>query len=195
MRRLYHFMLLAAGIAAALTVGAQTNGDIDAIFSQLKNPDTADVASEQIWEMASTNVKVRGYVIQRLPDLIAGTEPAHVRLNAVELAGKLKAPEMVPSLIHALSWAPMSRDRIRTFTRYMHLDDDAVGKALAEIGDPSVPEVAKLLSSPDVGVRKRVSVILVNVNTALSRQALRDHLTIETDEHVRRLIRAQLGDK
>jgi hypothetical protein len=77
----------------------------------------------------------------------------------------------------------------------MHLDDDAVGKALAEIGDPSVPEVAKLLSSPDVGVRKRVSVILVNVNTALSRQALRDHLTIETDEHVRRLIRAQLGDK
>jgi len=69
------------------------------------------------------------------------------------------------------------------------LNDDVVAKALAEIGDPSLPAVKGFLKSADPKMRRRAVLILTNINSSASRSLLQDHLPGETDPGIKNLIK------
>jgi len=64
-------------------------------------PDTV----KQIVEIARKDPHAREYVVQKLPDLI-GRPESDVWLDAIRLAGKLKAKEAIPALQQAMSRRP-----------------------------------------------------------------------------------------
>jgi HEAT repeat protein len=74
----------------------------------------------------------------------------------------------------------------------MQLDDDIVAKALAEIGEQSIPAVKSLLGNEDPQARRRAVLILLNMNGAAARKVLEDQLQRETDPKIRRLIESSL---
>jgi hypothetical protein len=80
-------------------------------------------------------------VVEKLPGMIDKPKSDEIWLNAVRLAGRLKASEAVPSLQRAFSRRQLGRPANTTLGAEMQLDDDVVAKALAEIGEPSVPAV------------------------------------------------------
>jgi hypothetical protein len=68
------------------------------------------------------------------------------------------------------------------------LDDDVVGRALADIGDPSVPVLADILSKGDFAGRRRALWILWNIKSPAAQKAMRDHLPSEGDPRLSGLI-------
>ena len=70
----------------------------------------------------------------------------------------------------------------------MHLDDDIVARALADIGEPSIPTVSEFLKDTNSKVRRRAVLILLNINNAESRMILQQHFPNETDPRIRALI-------
>jgi hypothetical protein len=74
----------------------------------------------------------------------------------------------------------------------MQLDDDVVAKALAKIGEASLPAVTGFLKSRDRKVRRRAVLILLNMDASDARKLLQDHLPRETDPRIKDLIESGL---
>jgi hypothetical protein len=143
---------------------------------------------KQILELAREDPAARNYVVQRLPEMIkCGTDEPW--LNAVRLAGKLKATEAIPALQQAMSRPPFPAEPYITAGGVMRLDHDIVAKALSQMGDSAIPSVLNLLTSADERTRGKVVLILININSNASRKALRDHLPNETDPDIKNLIK------
>lgn len=187
MKRLSCLLVFMCG-AAALATGSQNVHDVQKLFTDLIQPKTTDTAAQRILELASKDRHAREYVVRRLPAIIRDRPSDEVWLNAVRLAGPLRASEAVPALTQALSRG-MTGGTL-TLAEYMRLDTDVVGKALAEIGDPSVPAVADVLRKGDRNMRQRAALILLNIKTPMSQKALSDHLPNEKDQDIRKLIEA-----
>src|SRR5882757_5767333 len=107
---------------------AQTGStpDIHVLMEQLNDvrtvrPDTV----KQIVEIARKDPHAREYVVQKLPDLI-GRPESDVWLDAIRLAGKLKAKEAIPALQQAMSRRPFPALPYLTFAGIMRLDNDIV---------------------------------------------------------------------
>jgi hypothetical protein len=66
-------------------------------------------------------------------------------LDAIRLAGALKANETIPALSEAMLQPPSTAKTHSTFDSITHLDTDIVAKALSQIGDPTIPAVTGLL--------------------------------------------------
>jgi len=118
-------------------------------------------------------------------------------VNAVRLAGQLKVVNAIPALKQALSRGPIRggydyEGSAISFAEFAQLRYDIVGRALADIGDPSVPTVADVLSRGDTPAKKRAFFILSNINSPAALQAMRNHLSNETDPDIRRLIQNEL---
>lgn len=177
------FMLAMTSLAAA----SQETLGVRKLFSELSQPLSTDAAAHGILELASRDPNARAYVAQRLPAMIKDKEVGPVWLNAVRLAGELKLPETIPALMEAFSRGGIGQGSV-TISEYMRLDTDVVAKALAEIGDASVPVVAGLLRQDDKDKRHRAVLILLNINTPASKKALGEHLPNETDPDVKKLI-------
>ena len=120
--------------------------DIKALMEQLTKH--REVRSDTVRQIVALSKKDREFVIQRLPDLIRGPE-SDLWLNAMRTAGELKAKEAVPALQDVLSRPPHSAEAFMTFSGTTRLDNDIVAKALADIGDPSVPTAKSLLKAKD----------------------------------------------
>ncbi len=69
----------------------------------------------------------------------------------------------------------------------MRLETDHVGKALSEIGDPAVPALANLLDHSDQTTRRRVALILWNIDSPSSRRVMHEDLPHETDPAIKQL--------
>ncbi len=136
--------------------------------------------------MAKSDASVLDYLSANLPMLIEKRAVGPVWLNSVRLAGDLKIVSAVDALVAALG--QNNKGGTLTFAEEFRLDTDPPGKALAEIGDPAVPAVARALESPRKDIRWRATLVLVNINSPLSRDALRSHLTVETDGALRTVI-------
>ena len=119
--------------------------------------------------------------------------------NAVRLAGQLKIVAAIPALVQALSKPAVAGGYDSTatggytFTIGAKLVYDVVGRALADIGDPSVPALAKILANGDPDARKRVFWILVNIDSPAAKQAMQDRLPNETDPAIKGAIEHHLG--
>jgi len=176
----------------------QTQPDIRTLYAQLSQPTTTNAAAREIRDLTSKDSTARQFVAQRIPSLISGRANADaVWMNAVRLAGQLKVTSAIPALKQALS-----RGEIRggydyegaaiSFAEFAQLRYDIVGRALADIGDPSVPTVADVLSRGDAPTRKRAFFILSNINSPAAMQAIRDHLPNEADPAIKSVIQNYL---
>ena len=183
---------------------AQTAPKIGVLYNRLIQPSETNAAVPEILEMAKNDSTAREFLAGKLPSLIVNQLPhdegavSPVWANAVRLAGQLTIVEAVPALTKALSRQPMfggydKKDRSDvTLGMEGHLDFDIVGRALADIGDPSVPVIADILSKGAFPERRRATWILININSPAAQKAMRDHLPSENDPEVRRLIQMVL---
>ncbi len=187
MHRFRCFVILLLFASTGLMARGQKTTAVQELFSQLKQPKTTDAAARAILDLASKDPDARAYVAQRLPAIVKDKEVGSVWLNAVRLAGQLKSQDAIPVLIDALSRGSVGEGSV-TIAEYMRLDTDVVAKALVEIGDPSVPAVAGLLKQGDKRKRYRAALILLNINTPLSKTALREHLPNETESDIKKII-------
>ncbi len=145
----------------------------------------------QILKIARKDPRAREYVVQKLPDLI-GRPESDVWLDAIRLAGKLKATQVIPALQQAMARHPFPAEPYLTFGGIMRLDNDIVAKALSQIGDSAIPAVTSLLRSEDAAMRYRATLILRNIASPAARKALQNRLPHETDPEVKKLIRDSL---
>jgi HEAT repeat protein len=175
-------------VVLASTSWAQESKDISRLVAQLNEPKTTDRASRRIVQVASKDLEARNYVINKLIEIIGKNSTDQVWMNAVRLAGQLNAVEAVPSLQRAFSRGQLGRPGNTMLGTEMQLDDDVVGKALGEIGDPSVPAVTNLLKSGDPKVRRRAVVILMYIDSPAAHKVLRGHRPVETDPKLKGLI-------
>lgn len=173
---------------------AQTDSapDIRFLMEQLNDDRTVQRDTvEQILELARKNPQARAYVVQKLPDLIRRPQ-SDVWLDAIRVAGKLKAREAIPALLEAMSRPQMPAEANLTFAGIERLDNDIVAKTLCQIGDPAIPSTVDLLKSADGRTRARAILILRNIGTPAARKALQNRLRHETDPEVKKLIRDSL---
>ncbi|OLB35921.1 MAG: hypothetical protein AUH11_12910 [Acidobacteria bacterium 13_2_20CM_57_17] len=129
--------------------------------------------------------------MQKLPELIRRPQ-SDVWLDAIRIAGRLKAKEAIPALQKAMSRPPIPAEPNITFAGITRLDNDIVAKTLAQIGDPAIPSVVDLLKSANAGRRGRAVLILRNIGSPAARKALENRLPHETDPEVKKLIRNSL---
>jgi len=188
-RVLYLSVFMCCGLGAVVA-GSQKRPDVRKLYAEFTQEETTDTAAQGILELARKDLHAREYLVQKLPSIIRGRPSGRVWLNAVRLAGALKAVETVPALTQALSRGPTGGTL--TLGEYMRLETDAVGKALADIGDPSVPALATVLRQGDHPMRQRATLILLNIETAAARKALSEHLPDERDLEIRDLIEHEL---
>jgi HEAT repeat protein len=166
--------------------------DIRFLMEQLNDDRTVQRDTvEQILELARKNPQARAYVVQKLSDLIRRPQ-SDVWLDAIRVAGKLKAREAIPALLEAMSRPQMPAEANLTFAGIERLDNDIVAKTLCQIGDPAIPSTVDLLKSADGRTRARAILILRNIGTPAARKALQNRLRHETDPEVKKLIRDSL---
>lgn len=192
MYRAYLTVILLMSPALASTRAAQRPPDVSSLFAQLGQANTTDRATRQILQFAGKYPDVRQYMVEKLPGMIDKKEIDKVWLNAVRLAGRLKASETVPSLQRAFSRGQLGRPAGTTLGAEMQLDDDVVAKALAEIGEPSLPAVRVFLKSSDQKDRRRAVLILLNMDAPDARKLLQEQLPRETDPRIKDLIESGL---
>ena len=171
---------------------AQNTPDIRTLLANLNQPTTTDHAARLILEVANKDSISREYVVQKLPEMIDKPKSDEVWLNAVRLAGQLKAVETIPSLQKALSRGPLGGLLAYSMTAEMQLDDDVVAKALSEIGEPAIPAVRSILEGEDRKTRRRAVLILRNMGTPAARKALQERLPHESDPRIKELIESGL---
>jgi hypothetical protein len=145
----------------------------------------------RILQVASKDPSAREYVLQKLPEMIeAGTDEPW--LNAIRLAGQMKAVEAIPSLMQEMSRRTFPAEPIISGGGLMRLDNDIVAKALSQIGDAAIPSVVTLLKSSEASTRRRAVLILRNIHSNASRKILQDRLPQETNPDIKKLIEDSL---
>ena len=193
MRR-YCWIVICVAFAAQGATDAQTapSRDIPSLMTELSDVRTIRRDTvEQILKLARNDPRAREYVVQKLPELIRRPQ-SDVWLDAIRIAGRLKAKEAIPALQEAMSRPPIPAEPNITFAGITRLDNDIVAKTLAQIGDPAIPSVVDLLKSANAGRRGRAVLILRNIGSPAARKALENRLPHETDPEVKKLIRDSL---
>ncbi len=199
MSRAFGVLMLMMMVASAV---AQTKPKIGELYERLIQPSETNTAAAEIAQIAKNDPAARDFLASKLPSLIinqlptGGPETASpVWLNAVRLAGQLKLVAAIPALKRGLSIPQMfggyddKYHGASTATIVAKLGYDIVGRALADIGDPSVPVLTEYLEqTADPTARKRAVWILVNIDSPASQKAMEDHMFIENDALVRGLI-------
>jgi HEAT repeat protein len=193
MSRVLSVLLLTCSALTSLRAFAQEPRDIRTLFAQLDQPNLTDRAAHRIYVTAIKDPEARQYVAKRLPQMIDRPQTDKMWLNAVRLAGQLKITETIPALERAITRGPLGGPMNTTFGTQMRLDDDAVAKALSQIGDSAIPAVSNLLKSLDKKVRRRAVLILVNVGSPQARKILQEHLQRESDSQLKDLIERNLS--
>jgi hypothetical protein len=196
-------LLCIATLTILASIGlAQTVPNIAVLYDRLIQPSETNAVAPEVLEMAKNDSTARDFLVGKLPSLIVDRLPPRdarnrslVWLNAVRLAGQLKIVEAIPALTQALSRPEMcgaydskgSGCGDMTFGTDARLDNDIVGRALADMGDPSVPVLADILSKGDFAERRRAIWILANIDSP-AQKAMRDHLASESDGRLKGLI-------
>lgn len=188
MRIAMKLVLVATCISAsgALALRGQQVPKVLVVFRELQSEQTSDQAAATLLKLGKTDPKVRQYLATHLPAMIqsASTEPW---MNAVRLAGQLKITEAVPALT---KWITL--DNITTgagtIAETMRLDSNPAGKALAEIGDPSVPTLSRILNGGNFRERHDAIFVLYNIGSAQAKRALAMHMKNEPDAMLREFI-------
>jgi hypothetical protein len=162
--------------------------DIHTLMEQLNDPHAGHADTlKQIVVVSEKDPAARQFVVEKLPDLIRGPE-SDLWLDAIRLAGKLKAKEAVSALQEAMSRPLVPAEASITFAGLERLDNDIVAKTLFQIGDPAIPAVTALLENKDSRMRYRAILILRNIGSPSARKALEHQRSLESNPENVKLI-------
>jgi hypothetical protein len=173
---------------------AQQPSRAAALFKQLADPGVTDQAAEQLLKLCEQDESARAYLGQHLPAFFANgptRDEPKPWFNAVHLAGELKIAEVAPALE---KWIGVARGGTLTLTSQLALENFPVGKALAQIGDPSIPTLVAVFKHPEKVDRQVAVHALRIIGSATARTALAQQLDRETDNGLRDHIRKVLED-
>ena len=183
------FFLVLGSFASPLSCSQQSS-DVPRLLQQLESDETTDSAAEQLLKLGRSDPKARQDLVRHLPLMIQkGPVESRPWSNAVQLAGTLKIAEAAPGLA---KWIYEDAGGTLTLATTTRLEDDPAAKALAQIGDPSLPAVSPLLKSSNLNKRWSAALVLYNIGTPAAKNTLREHLKHETDASLRDFIRKSL---
>jgi hypothetical protein len=169
------------------TAFAQLSAEPGTLFKQLQSPEATDKATETLLKSAPYDPETRRYLQKELPSMIEkgwrGDSPQW--MNAVSLAGKLKIAETAPALA---KWIGMDSVGDTSLRIAMRLENNPAANALAEIGDPAIPELVGVLDHGSSRERTASYMILVRIDSPRAKSVIRARLPNESDSDVREFI-------
>jgi len=164
------------------------------LFQRLQIDSSSDDAAARLLRDAKAGAETRAYLASHLPELIkkGPRNNARVWINEVRLAGELKISEAIPSLI---AWIG-SDDVVQNYATLPEIDKlliNPAAKSLAQIGDPSIPAVSKVLDKGSRDETYFAVYILMQINSPDAMKALEVHLQKESDPSIKDLIERVLS--
>lgn len=182
-KRFLALFVCSASIAGLAQV-PQAPASVVALFEQLQSPETTDAATSELLKRASADQQTRKYLVTHLPDLIEkGPRRIQIWNNAVRIAGDLRIVEAVPALAKWIGSETGSG--LITLGREARLENEPAAKALAQIGDPSVPALAQVLRGSGLRERWNALYSLKLIGSPSAKKAFQEHIGVESDPGVR----------
>jgi hypothetical protein len=159
------------------------------LFQRLQIDSSSDDAAARLLRNAKTGTETRAYLASHLPELIKKGPRNNPRVwtNGVKLAGELKISEAIPALVTWIG-ADDVVSNVRTLPEIEKLANNPAAKSLAQIGDPSVPAVSKVLNVGTIGQKNYAVYVLYNIHSAASMRALKEYSQSEADPKIKGLI-------
>lgn len=159
---------------------------INVLFERFQSEDVTDSASEQFLRFGTDNAEAAQYLAARLPSLIqeGPKKHPHVWLNSIRLAGAFRLSEAIPSLTQWIG-TPVGTPRGFTLAEVENLDLHPAGKALSQIGAPSVQALSKVLEKGSKTERWVAYRALYLIGSPDAITLLRDHTAKEWDAELK----------
>jgi HEAT repeat protein len=161
--------------------------DSNDLLHDLANHETTASAATQIIMASESQPELKQILSAKLPRMLAEAKDTQVLWSEASVAAKLKILSTIPVLIELLD-QPNLVFEAHTMTRYAELHDDPVGRALYEIGEPTISSLARPLESKRRDTRVRAMRILLLMKTPESRAVLEQYLPKENDADLRRYL-------
>ncbi len=184
---------------ACLSLPAQEQPNSPDLFQQLIGSETTDQATEQWLKLGRTDPTARRYLATHLSAVIHDVEVHYGTVNskpwnnAVRLAGELKLVEVAPALA---KWLAVETGRGYLSNNIaLRLEDNSPGKALAQIGDPSIPVLKDVLQHGTQRERLRAVYVLKLIASPQAKTALQEHVSSEPDPGLKTFIDRTLGNQ
>ncbi len=185
--------LVAVGPLVAPAQGSQE--PVSIVFERLQSqsPDEIHQAAEQLLKRGESDPKVREFLALHLPAIIE-KGPAQKNhpgpwITLVRLAGALKIAEAAPALA---KWLTIDNIGEITTAGFVKLETNPAGKALSEIGDPSIPALVGVLDHGSLRERRYAVYALNLIGSPRAKNTLREHLKREPDDSLREFIQKAL---
>ncbi len=159
---------------------------IPALLKQLETRDTSESAAETIVAKGRQSDRNRTAIANALPSMIDKAWDGPVIDNEILIAGDLQIAECIPELMQ--HYIQGDEEGFITMSRVERLANDPAGLALAKIGRPVIPEMQRLLGSDNLDLRRKAVRVLRNMHSEAADTVLQQHLAVESDEYVKRLI-------
>ena len=193
-----HLIMIAVMANYAPTaVSQQAEEPVATVFQRLQSQSSTGIneATEQLLKRGRSDSKVREYIARHLPPMIekgpADKDHPGPWIELVRLAGGLKIAEAAPALT---KWLTIDNIGEITTGGFIRLENNPAGKALAEIGDPAVPAVARVFDQGTLRERRYAVYVLSLINSSSATSALQEQLHREPDKALRDYIRKAVGD-
>jgi HEAT repeats len=182
--------------ATAPTADSHQSASVPKLFERLQSEETTNQAAEQFMILGPRNDEARRYLTKSLPTLIMMEQKGHPHswVNAVRLAGEFRITEAIPALAKWID-LPVGSLSGGTLAEAANLDFSPAGKALAKIGEPAVPTLARVLEKGDQREQWVAYRALYLIGSAQSLMALRQHVGHEKDANFRREMQQALEGK
>ena len=186
-------------------VMAQSHPAASELVQKLQSDKFTDDARKQLLQLGS-DPDVRQYLAVHLPLLIErgpkSCPPSEIVdslakshscpwYNAVELAGNLKINEASSALAPWINWR---NNGPFLPTMEAQLIFYPAAKALAEIGDPAVPVLQRVINSGSAGEHARAVRVLCIIHTTKAKAVLQDALPHESDPYLQTMIKNSLRE-
>ena len=185
---------------------AQSQPTTSELVQKLHSDKTTDDARKQLLQHGKSNPDVRHYLAVQLPPLIGlgpkSCPPSDIVdlaarwhacpwYNAVELSGKLKIAEVASALA---SWINWRSEGPFLPTLEVQLIFHPAAKALAEIGDPAISTLQRVLNSGNSEEHARAVRVLCIIHTPKAKAVLRVNLPRESDPDLQAMIKNVLRE-
>ena len=165
--------------------------DISSLFKQLETLDTSQSAALVIVKRAKDSHQDRALVANALPSMMDRAVDGTVVSNEMLIAGDLQVTECIPELMKY--YIKGDAGGFITWSRVERLANDPAGLALSKIGRPVIPEMQRLLGSDNLDLRRKAVRVLINMHSEAADTVLQQHLAVESDEYVKRLINGAIA--
>jgi hypothetical protein len=190
-----HYSTLALVIALGIPqVTPNDSRAVVTLFKQLQQPSSTDQATAELSRIGPADTNTKSFLAKHLPDII-GKPPtnSYVWINSVRLAGRFRLTEAIPVLGENITAATEEASQGGLTSRYQ-LVAFPCGKALVEIGEPSIPELTKILNSGELSREWIAYRALFLIGTPRAMTVLRERIASEPNEAFKAEIQTALSN-